>query len=310
MTQHHNMNPKAAKKILVSGASGFVGKHLSDFLKDQGHDIFSLTRSPKHDHDLAWDVLHRKIDLQKMEGFDAVIHLAGENIASGYWTEEKKRAIADSRVEGTAFLIQTLEKCTRKPSVWINASAIGYYGDRDDEMLTEASSPGDSFLAKVCKSWEAQAQKCRTWPCRDVQLRFGIVLGPDGGALSKMLPTFSKGLGGKLGDGKQYMSWIEIDDLVSMISFCLSDDRTCGPINACSPNPVRNEDFTLALSHALDKPTLFRVPKLAVKAILGEGADEAFASTRVIPKKMLELGFEFQYPTIESAMKRVVGQLR
>ncbi|MCB0326806.1 MAG: TIGR01777 family oxidoreductase [Bdellovibrionales bacterium] len=302
------MDVQTTKRILISGWSGFVGHALKDQFSSQGMEVYGLSRNPSSEFEIAWDYETQQIDQEKLENFDLVIHLSGENIASGFWTEEKKQKIYQSRVKGTQFLVESLSQCEKPPSTFICASAIGYYGDRGEEVLNEDSIAGKSFLSKVCVEWEAEAKKAESMGARVVMLRFGIVLGK-GGALSKMLPTFSKGLGGQLGDGQQYMSWIDLRDLCRMVDFVWQHSDIEGPINATSPNPVSNQVFTKALSDALDKPTLLRIPKIAVKAILGEGAEEAFASVRALPEKIQSLGFQFEYPKIEQSLQSIVEQL-
>jgi uncharacterized protein (TIGR01777 family) len=241
-----------------------------------------------------------------LEGFDVVVHLAGENIASGRWTGEKKRAIRESRVKGTSLLSESLARLSRPPSLFLSASAIGYYGDRGDELLTEKSAPGEGFLPSVCIEWENATKPAVEKGIRTVHTRFGIILDRDEGALAKMLPPFKMGIGGKIGDGKQWMSWIALDDVVNGLKFLMTDASTFGPVNFVAPNPVTNADFTKALGRVLSRPTLFPVPAFGVRFAFGEMADALLLSSqKVEPTVLQERGFSFTWPTLEPALKQI-----
>jgi hypothetical protein len=257
--------------------------------------------------EVEWNPQKGIEDAGALEGLDAVIHLAGEPIAEGRWNEEKKRRIRESRVEGTGVLCETLAHMERKPGVLLSASAIGYYGARGDEILTEASAPGDDFLARVCRDWEAATARAAQAGIRVAQMRFGVILSREGGALTKMLTPFKFGLGGRLGSGEQYMSWIALDDVVGVIEHLLEREAVRGPINVVAPNPVTNSEFTSALGEAVSRPTLLPVPKFAVRLAFGEVADLALlASQRVEPKRLKESGYVFKYPELSGALKHIL----
>ncbi len=297
-------------RILVTGGTGLVGSALVPLLTAQGHDVFRLTRHPSASvHDIPWNPEKRFVAAERLEGCEAVIHLAGENIASGRWTEAQKARIKNSRVEGTRFLAEQLLKLETPPRVFISASAIGYYGDRGDEVLTEAASPGHDFLAAVCQGWESSAALLEQRGTRVVFVRTGVVLSAKGGALAKMLPIFQLGGGGKLGSGNQFMSWIALDDLVGIYDAVLQDEAVSGPVNAVSPNPVRNVAFTAVLGHVLNRPTFMPVPAFGLRLLLGEMADALLlSSTQVQPEKILAAGYSFRYPELEGALRHVLGK--
>lgn len=243
-----------------------------------------------------------------LEDFDAVVHLAGENIARR-WTEGRKVRIRLSRVRGTRFLAQALAKLSIPPRVMISASAIGYYGDRGEEILSEESSPGEDFLAEVCREWEAATKPAADRGIRVIHLRTGVVLSAKGGALAKMLPAFKMGLAGEIGSGRQYMSWVDADDLVSAILFTLEQGAVRGPVNAVSPNPVTNGDFTTTLGEILHRPTHFRLPAFVVRLLLGEmGVTALLASQRVKPAKLCAAGFAFRYPDLDGALRHALNK--
>ena len=296
-------------KILVTGSRGFVGSALVPFLTRQGHQITRLVRSePKPGvPDVTWNPQAGTIDRSKLEGFDAVIHLAGEPIAKGRWTAKKKAEIRDSRVKGTELLAKTLPQLSQPPQVVACASAIGIYGNRGNEILTEESAPGTGFLAEVGREWEAAADLLRKGGIRVVHLRTGIVLAPSGGALALMLPIFTLGLGGKLGSGTQYMSWISLNDVIGAFHHALITESLAGPANAVAPSPVTNAEFTKALGRILRRPTPFPVPAFAARCAFGEMADEALlASTRVEPTKLLATGYRFKFPQLEEALRQML----
>lgn len=291
-------------KILIAGSSGLIGTALQNSLAAEGHDIFLLSRSVSFPQGkkIPWDPQRGQLDPALVEGFDGIINLAGENV-SQRWTSARKKMILESRTAATSLLASTLSKLAHPPKVLINASAIGYYGNRGNELLDEASASGSGFLAQVCRSWESSAQQAKINETRIVLMRFGVVLSPEGGALKKMLLPFKLGLGGRIGSGNQYVSWIAIDDLVKAISFCLNNVQIEGPINVTSPEPVTNAQLTEILGKQLDRPTFMSMPSFFVKLILGEmGEEMLLSSSRVIPKKLLEQGFTFQYPELKNAL--------
>ena len=287
--------------ILITGASGFIGHALTEHLRTQGHEVFTLGRRPTQTpHHFHWQPRAGKIELDTEIAFDAVINLAGENIASR-WTASKKDEILMSRVSATQLLCDTLSKLPNPPKVLINGSAMGYYGDTKDAVVEETSAPGTGFLAQVAKNWEEAAKPAVDAGIRTVYLRTGLVTHPDGGALQQMLLPFKLGLGGRLGDGLHYMSWISLRDAVSSIAFILAHPTISGPVNMVSPQPVTNSEFTEALGKALHRPTIFPMPAPIARLIFGEMADEALlASIRVYPQVLLKAGFEFQHPELSS----------
>ncbi|OGP86627.1 MAG: TIGR01777 family protein [Deltaproteobacteria bacterium RBG_13_65_10] len=296
-------------RILVTGAGGLVGSALVPCLRTHGHGVTRLVRSrrPRGD-EVRWDPIGGTIDPASLEGFDAVIHLAGESIASGRWTPEVKARIRDSRVRGTRLLCETLARLDRPPHVLLSASAIGYYGDRGDEVLREESTAGSGFLSEVCRAWEAATEAAARKGIRVAHLRFGVVLSPAGGALAKMLPPFRLGAGGRLGNGRQFMSWITINDAINAIVHVLKTDALIGPVNVVAPAPERNADFTRALGRALGRPTPLPVPALALRLLLGEMAGALLlSSARVEPARLLSTGFAFRTPYLRDALTHLLG---
>ena len=296
-------------RILVSGSHGLVGKALIGSLRSDGHEIVRLVRSkPSGATEIEWNPNDGRLDAASLEGIDAAVHLAGESIASGRWTDEKKRAIRDSRVKGTALLSDALARLTRPPSVFVSASAIGYYGNRGDELLTENSAPGDDFLAKVCVEWENATIPAIEKGIRTVHARFGIILDAKEGALAKMLTPFRMGIGGRIGDGKQWMSWIDIDDVVNGLKSLIESSSVNGPVNFVAPNAVTNAEFTKTLGRVLSKPTLFPVPAFGVRLAFGEMADALLLSgQRVKPSVLEQNGFGFAYPALDSALRHLLA---
>lgn len=294
-------------KVLVSGASGLVGTALCKRLKAEGHDVFTLVRrAPKTVHEVRWDPDARSIEDVGLEGLDAVVHLAGENVSGGRWTPERKRRIRDSRWVGTKVLCEALAECAAPPKVLVSASAIGYYGDRGDAVTDESAPAGSGFLADVCVGWEAATAPAAAAGVRVVLLRTGIVLSPDGGVLAKMLPPFKLGLGGVAGDPNVYMSWIALDDLVGAIVHAVNTPTLEGPVNGVAPNPVTNREFTNALAQALHRPAFLNVPPAVLRLALGEMADGLLQSMRGEPAQLLESGYTFQHPTLAGALSAIL----
>ena len=295
-------------KVLISGSSGLVGKALAKSLTNDGHEVLRLVRrKPATAAEIEWHPNQGGLDAERLQGIDAVVHLAGESIASGRWTDEKKRAIRESRVKGTSLLAESLAQASTPPSVFISASAIGYYGNRGDELLTETSRPGDDFLAGVCIEWENATKPAVENGIRTVNARFGIILDENEGALAKMLTPFRMGIGGRVGDGRQWMSWVALDDVVNAAKFLITDTSTRGPVNFVSPNPVTNAEFTKTLGRVLSRPTFFPVPEFAARLAFGEMADALLlASQRVKPAVLEEKGFKFGWPTLESALTHIL----
>ncbi|MEM7007565.1 MAG: TIGR01777 family oxidoreductase [Thermodesulfobacteriota bacterium] len=297
-----------SKTVLISGAAGFIGTHLTQLLVANGYEIKILTRSAKSSKEnvINWDPDKGELDAEALEGLYAVVHLAGENIA-GRWTEGKKSKIENSRVDGTTLLSETLANLQNKPKVLVAASAIGYYGSRGDELLTEDSSSGNGFLADVGVKWEQATKSAELAGIRVCNLRIGLVLGIDGGALEKILTPFKLGLGGKIGDGRQYWSWIAIQDLVEIIYFLIKNEQVLGPVNGVAPIAVTNDEFTSALGRALNRPTILPLPAFAVRGLFGEmGEETMLSSTRVVPQKLLDSGYKFKYTTLQDALSDIL----
>jgi len=298
-------------KILVSGSSGFVGSRLTAALADAGHQVARLVRSrPKPDRaEIQWDPAAGRLEPSALEGFDAVVHLAGENLSQGRWTNAKKARIRDSRVQGTQLLAQTLARLDDRPGVLVSASAIGFYGDRGNDELDEQSPPGSGFIPDVCRQWESATEPAAEAGVRVVRLRLGLVLSASGGVLGKMLPIFRLGLGGPLGGGRQYVSWITLDDVIGAIQHAIATESLRGPVNAVAPHPVTNREFTRALGRAVRRPAFLAAPAFALRLFLGQMADELLlASTRVLPRRLLDSGFEFRDVAVESALRRVLAR--
>jgi uncharacterized protein len=297
-------------RILISGSHGLVGTALIKSLEQEGgHEMFRLVRHyPESASEIEWSPDRYSIALARIEGFDAVVHLAGESIAEGRWTEEKKKKIRESRIKGTKLLADALANLSNPPRTLISASAIGYYGNRGDELLTEASAPGDDFLADVCREWEATTALAKEKGIRVVNTRFGIILDAHGGALAKLLPPFRMGIGGKIGSGKQWMSWIALDDVVGGIKFALANDSIRGPINFVAPTPVTNREFTKTLGKALSRPTIFPIPAFGLRLLFGEMADALLLSSqRVEPSKLREADYQFEYSELAIALRHVLN---
>jgi len=296
--------------ILVTGASGLVGSALVPFLVARGHRVSPLRRMPSpNPAGPTWNPSAATIDLAPAGPIDAVVHLAGESIAQ-CWTDAAKQRICESRVNATRLLGEALAQLPQPSQTLVCASAIGFYGDRGEERLDEESSPGTGYLARLCRNWEAAATTTAgSRGIRIVPLRFGIVLASQGGALAKMLPPFRLGLGGRLGDGRNYWSWIALEDVINAIHHALVTPSLNGPVNAVAPHAVTNREFTTILGRVLRRPTVLPIPRLAIELIFGEmGREAMLASTRVIPAKLLASGFSFQFPTLESALRQISGR--
>src|SRR5215217_1378474 len=294
--------------VLISGATGLIGSALAQELKDGGHSITRLTRSPKGENDVRWDPDAGTID-GSLAGTEAVVHLAGESIAEGRWTASKKERIMESRKKGTRLLAEAIAGLPTPPRVMVSASAVGYYGDRGNELLREDSRPGSDFLAEVCQAWEAAADPARQAGIRVVHPRFGIVLSPKGGALGRTLPIFKLGGGGRIGSGRQWWSWVALDDVVGAILHALEGDSVQGPVNVGRPNPLTNAEYTKVLGRVLNRPTVFAVPAPAIRIAIGGMADALLlASQRVEPVKLKETVYHFRYPELEGALRHLLGR--
>jgi uncharacterized protein (TIGR01777 family) len=291
-------------RIAVTGASGLVGSALTKSLAGQGHQVVPLARPS------AFDPATGFVDRSVLEGAQAVVHLAGEPIGSGRWSPAKKQAIASSRREGTRALAEAVASLDSPPGAMVCASAVGIYGDRGDEVLTEQSSPGSGFLAQVCRDWEAASAPASRAGVRVVHLRFGVVLSPRGGALARQLPLFRLGLGGRLGSGRQYLSWVALDDAVAAAGFVLERPELAGPLNVCSPEPVTNAAFTAELARVLSRPAWLAVPAFALGLALGpELARElVLASQRAVPERLSQAGFRFSYPGLGKWLEAALGR--
>ncbi|MDH4146635.1 MAG: TIGR01777 family oxidoreductase [Acidimicrobiia bacterium] len=294
----------SGRTVAVSGASGLIGSALADELRRRGDVVKPLVRRRAEPGEIAWDPVAGTIDEAGFEGVDAVVHLAGEGIARRRWSDAQRSRIRDSRVEGTKLVAGALARCTTRPAVLLSGSAIGIYGDQGDRLLTESSAPAATFLADLCRDWEAATAEAEQAGVRVAHLRTGVVLARDGGALAKMLPLFRLGLGGRMGSGRQYWSWISLTDVVGAITFLL-DAQLAGPVNLTAPEPVTNRAFTAALGRVLSRPTLLSVPSFGPKLLLGaELAHELlFSSARVFPAALGEAGFRFVHDEVESGLR-------
>ena len=293
------------QSVAITGPNGLVGTELRDLLSQEDKSVVGISRSAGgvQQESIRWSPETGLTNPARLESVDAIVHLAGENIGSGRWTEAKKRVIRSSRIEGTRNLVQSIAAIDKRPQVLISASAIGYYGDRGDLELTESAGPGSGFLAELCQEWEAEANAAKELGVRVVNIRIGVVLNPKGGALGKMLLPFKLGLGGVVGSGKQYWSWVGLSDLVRIISFCLNDPEISGPVNAVSPEAMTNREFTKRLAKHLHRPAFFPLPAFAAKIALGEMAQGLLLnSSRVIPAVLQDRGFEFSHPTLEECL--------
>lgn len=296
-------------RIAITGSSGLVGSALVPLLTTGGHTVTRLVRGAPEEGEVKWNPTAETFDASPLDGIDAVVHLAGENIAGSRWNARVKQRIRDSRVIGTQTLCEGLARMATPPQALVSASAIGFYGDRGDQRLDEDSSAGSGFLAEVVTQWEQATGPAAEAGIRVVNLRFGVILSPRDGALSKMLLPFKLGVGGRVGSGKQYWSWISIDDVARAILHAIMTGNLFGPVNAVAPNPVTNLEFTKTLGRVLGRPTIFPMPAFAAKLALGEMAEELLlASARVEPKQLLQSGYDFRQPTLEAALRDLLGR--
>ena len=294
--------------VLISGATGLIGSALVPELEANRHTITRLSRSRSGANTVRWDPSAGTIE-GDLEGTEAVVHLAGESIAQGRWSPDKKRRILDSRVQGTRLVAERIAALSTPPKVMVSTSAVGYYGDRGDEVLTEESTPGEDFLARVCREWEAAAEPARRAGIRVVHPRLGIVLSPQGGALGTTLPIFKLGGGGKIGSGRQWWSWVTLADVVGSIVHSLTEETVEGPVNVGSPNPMTNAEYTKVLGKVLGRPTILPLPAPAARIMLGEVADALLlASQRMQPAKLEATGYSFRHPRLEGALRHLLGR--
>lgn len=307
---HERFADRPRKKVALSGASGLVGAALAALLTTGGHDVVKLVRRPPRGADeIQWDAERGVLEPERLVGLDAVIHLAGENIAAGRWTEQLKARIRDSRVVGTRKLVDSLAECTQRPPALLCASALGYYGNRGDEVLNERSAAGHNFLAEVCTAWEAEAARASDFGMRVVNLRIGIVLSPQGGMLQQVLPIFKLGGGGPVGPGTQWLSWISLDDVIGATYHALMDEEVVGAVNLVAPGAVTNAEFGKTLGRVLKRPAIVRAPSFALKLMLGEMAEQLIlGSTRVTPEVLLGRNYVFRHTSLESALRHLLGR--
>lgn len=298
-------------RVAITGGSGFIGTAFVHLLTTQGHSVVPMARAARVEssHLPTWNTEAGILNPETLEGIDAVVHLAGESVSEGRWNQAKKRRIRFSREQGTARLVKSLVELKKPPKVLVSASAIGFYGPREDEILDEQSGRGTGFLADVAESWESTAQAAVEAGIRVVNGRFGVVLSPTGGALGKMLPLFRAGAGGVIGSGAQWVSWISLDDSIAALLHSLMSPDLEGPVNLTAPNPVDNRELTKVLARVLRRPALARVPSLAARVAFGEMADEMLLTgSRVVPNQLLGSGFEFRHPDLETALRHLLGR--
>jgi uncharacterized protein (TIGR01777 family) len=311
LAAHAGRGGEKTMKVAVTGSTGLIGSALVPFLTSGGHEVRRLVRRPpRRDDEVSWDPARGELDPASLEGVDAVVHLSGENLAGGRWTAARKERLRRSRIDSTRILSRAVASLDRPPKVLVSASAIGFYGDREEEWVTESSPPDDGFLARLVVEWEAAAEPAVEAGIRVAHPRTGVVLSPAGGALGKLLLPFRLGLGGVVGSGRQFMSWVSIDDAVGALHHALSDDRVSGPFNLVAPGPVTNREFTKTLGRVLGRPTPVPVPAFALKAALGEMAEATLlASTRVRPEVLQKTGYAFRFPGLEEALRHLLGRI-
>lgn len=296
------------RRIAITGASGLIGGALAEYLQDAGHRVHRLVRRREAatDDDVYWSVRDREIDAERLDGVDAVVHLAGHPIGAERWSPRVKEEIRESRVAGTALLAEALTGLADPPAVLLSGSAVGFYGDRGEELLTETATPGDDFMASVCIGWEQAADAARAAGIRVVHPRTGVVMAPEGPLIEKVELPFKLGVGGRIGDGQQWIPWIALEDEVRALAFLL-DGGLAGPVNLTAPNPVRNEELTRAIGGVLHRPTIFPTPMLAIRVLYGEmGVSLATVSQRAVPRRLLDAGFEFRVPDLRDALERAL----
>ncbi|HSH76247.1 MAG TPA: TIGR01777 family oxidoreductase [Longimicrobiales bacterium] len=311
LARHAEHSERPRLTVAITGSSGLIGQSLLHFLTTGGHRVVRLLRDSRKlpEGAVYWNPSAGEIDADALSGVDAVVHLAGTSIASGRWTEARKRSIMQSRVQGTELISRTIAGLTGGPRVLVSSSAVGYYGDRGSEMLDESARPGKGFLAEVCRAWEAATAPAARAGIRVVTLRGGLVLSPAGGAIGQMLLPFKIGVGGRIGSGKQYMSWIDLDDYIALVQHALFTETLSGPVNATAPHPVPNATLTAALGRALGRPTVIPVPAIAVRAVFGQLGEEALLwGQRVLPDKATESGFSFFYEGVEDSLRFQLGR--
>jgi uncharacterized protein (TIGR01777 family) len=300
-------------KVLISGASGLVGSAVRDALQKDGYAVGQFVRpgGTARAGDVPWDPVSGTADMAAMEGADAVICLSGASVGEGRWTAERKKVLRSSRVDLTRVLVDLLGRLGQKPRVFLAASAIGYYGNRGDEILTESSSAGNDFIAQLARDWETESMRAEAVGIRTVILRFAVILSPKGGALGRMVLPFQLGAGGRLGSGRQWMSWVALGDVVEIIRAMITDERMRGPVNVAAPGSVQNVEFTRVLARVLDRPAIFPAPAFVLRIALGEMADSLLlASQRVIPEKLRAAGYQFQHENLEAALREILGGRR
>jgi uncharacterized protein (TIGR01777 family) len=304
------MDGKEQEKVLLSGSSGMLGSAIEAALRRQGATLLRLVRRQTQESgELEWNPAVGRIDIGGLSGVTAAVHLSGASVAARRWTAKYKREITESRVETTRLLAETLARMPQPPEVLVAASAVGFYGDRGDEILDEDSFAGVGFLSELCQAWEAAAQPAKDAGIRVVQLRFGMVIGRNGGPMTRLLPHFRLGLGGRLGSGRQWMSWVSEADVVSATIFALRQSDLSGPVNMVAPEPVTNAEFTRELGRAVHRPALLPAPAFALRLAIGEMADEMLlASERVMPKRLIDAGFAFAYPTLAETLAAALGK--
>ncbi len=293
-------------KVLISGASGLLGSAYSEYLSNKGHSVFRLVRrEPNFSNEIFWNPMTGELELKDIEGFDSIVNFSGKNIAVGRWTKKSKKVIFDSRILTTTLLSESISKLKNPPESFLSSSAVGYYGETGRELVNEGVEPGKGFLSDLCVKWEKATMPAVKAGVRVIQLRNGVVLSPKGGALTKMLTPFRLGIGGRLGSGRQYLSWIMIEDYVRAVFHLMRAQNIQSPVNIVSPEPVTNREFTKILAKVLNRPAILPVPSFILKVLFGEMAVETLlSSTRAIPQLLMGSGFEFKYPALEDALEK------